>query len=935
MATQNYYTVKAGDTLSEIAQMFGIGNGDWMKGAKQLGDLNDIEDIDYIVVGQKIKLYGTKVTTSTISKYVTFKAFGLQSSSQRGMYAAWAYTPPSGRRVASFEVQWEYYLKGISNPFVGTNTQVVLVDEDGKDITTGGILDGIMGTKSKPKYQSIYTAPEDATKVRVKVKPELFKAMNKNGSGYTVEPMGVKTSDTYSFADNPPVAPSAPKVELKDLTLTASLSNLDPSWESQKVKIRFQIVKNNAENKGTSEVSIKTGYATASWPLATGSQYKVRCRAVKEDSNGDELLSDWSPYSENVSTKPSGKPKITKCQASKGATGTEDICVYLEWEAVNTADTYTVQYSTDKQDFEYNAAQEASGIENTKYKTPALTDGGKYYFRVRGSNENGDTEWSEVKEVTVGDIPAAPTTWSSTTSVVAGKPVTLYWIHNARDNSDETYAKLEVYIDDVLQILPTIENTDIGSETDGISSYVIQTDGNDEGSVIRWRVQTAGVTKKLGDWSEERLINVYAEPGLNLTITDSTAAVVDDTAPLHAFPMYVKGFPTPESQVPIGYHVSVVSNDLYETLDSTGNVKMVSEGEEIYSKFVDTSDPLMLEISAGDIDLVDGCEYTLTAIVTMDSGLEAQAVTKFSVSWTADNRYPSANIEIDRELVVAHIRPYCDTRKLAFHIVTRAEVGGVVTYTVTSSTIIPPDDETVSCLLEYTTTGETVYSVANANGSTTYFCQVETTNEANDVYLNVYRREFDGSYTELATELDPSINTHIVDPHPALDYARYRIVAVQKGTGGVSYGDTPAVEVGEKAIIIQWDEDWMPFDLVEGEELANPPWSGSMLKLPYNIDISDSYGTDNALVKYIGRKYPVSYYGTQLDSSATWNVEIPKSDKETLHALRRLAIWTGDCYVREPSGSGYWANVSVSFSQKHKEVTIPVTLNIKRVEGGA
>ena len=42
----------------------------------------------------------------------------------------------------------------------------------------------------------------------------------------------------------------------------------------------------------------------------------------------------------------------------------------------------------------------------------------------------------------------------------------------------------------------------------------------------------------------------------------------------------------------------------------------------------------------------------------------------------------------------------------------------------------------------------------------------------------------------------------------------------------------------------------------------------------------------------------------------------------------------GDCYVREPSGSGYWANVTVSFSQKHCELTIPVTLNLTRVEGG-
>ena len=64
-------------------------------------------------------------------------------------------------------------------------------------------------------------------------------------------------------------------------------------------------------------------------------------------------------------------------------------------------------------------------------------------------------------------------------------------------------------------------------------------------------------------------------------------------------------------------------------------------------------------------------------------------------------------------------------------------------------------------------------------------------------------------------------------------------------------------------------------------------------------------------------------------------MDIPKNDEDALYALRRLAIWPGDVYVREPSGSGYWANISVAFSQTHLEMIIPVTLDITRVEGGA
>ena len=41
----------------------------------------------------------------------------------------------------------------------------------------------------------------------------------------------------------------------------------------------------------------------------------------------------------------------------------------------------------------------------------------------------------------------------------------------------------------------------------------------------------------------------------------------------------------------------------------------------------------------------------------------------------------------------------------------------------------------------------------------------------------------------------------------------------------------------------------------------------------------------------------------------------------------------GDCYVREPSGTGYWANVQVNWSQTHNEPAIPVSINVTRVEG--
>ena len=215
------------------------------------------------------------------------------------------------------------------------------------------------------------------------------------------------------------------------------------------------------------------------------------------------------------------------------------------------------------------------------------------------------------------------------------------------------------------------------------------------------------------------------------------------------------------------------------------------------------------------------------------------------------------------------------------------------------------------------------------------YCLNSEGKAADDILLSVYRREFDGRFTEIATGIDQLTNEVVVDPHPALDYARYRIVATTKSTGAVSYSDPPGYPVSGKAVIIQWNEEWSNFDATADSALETPPWSGSLLKLPYNVDVSDNNSPDVAFAEYIGRENPVSYYGTQLGSTATWNTAIDKKDKETLYALRRLQIWMGDAYVREPSGSGYWANIKVSFSQKHTELTVPVTLDITRVEGGA
>jgi hypothetical protein len=212
--------------------------------------------------------------------------------------------------------------------------------------------------------------------------------------------------------------------------------------------------------------------------------------------------------------------------------------------------------------------------------------------------------------------------------------------------------------------------------------------------------------------------------------------------------------------------------------------------------------------------------------------------------------------------------------------------------------------------------GDVVYYGTEGKDANSFYCVVVSDEPElfQDVTLSVYRREYDGRFTEIETGIANIDNAFVTDPHPSLDYGRYRIVAVDDKTGAISFSDIPEYAIGEKTIIIQWEEN--------------------MIRLPYNIDISDTNSPDVSLVNYIGRSHPVSYYGTHLDSSATWKADIIKSDVDTLYALRRLANYMGDVYVREPSGSGYWANITIKFDQTHNDPVIPVTMDIKRVEGG-
>lgn len=885
----NIVRVEAGDTLWSIAEDFlGAGNR-----YKWLATTNGIADPNKLTIGQEIDLSGSGTTTTqtkTEPNCPTITNFGLLSTSTDTLYATWMW--PKESQTKCYKVLWKYVtVDGVT--LVGDSSEIS-VDEE-------------VPTLSR---QDTYQIPSGATSVYFKVKPISKTKSATSTKTYFTADWSVEKSYRVETPLDPPGQPSLSRSGLK---LTAELNNLDAKITG----VQFRLVKNkNTVVNTTKTISVnpETKYVSYVWnPVDEGSNYMVCCRAVK-----GSLYSEWSNYSNVVDTIPF-PPSIIDCRATDRTT------VYITWTASETAAKYEIEY-TDKKEY-FDASGEITPIttEGTGYYITGMTSGGEYFFRVRAVNDAGNSDWTDVVSLVMGTSPSAPTTWSSTTTAIVGEVVNLYWVHNSQDGSSETYAEIEIYDGENLIVSETIENTAEGEDKDLTKYYALNTELFSDVTSIQWRVRTAGITRDPGAWSVERVVDIYDEPTLKLRITDSDG---NELTEIKSFPFYISAVPGPDSQNPIGYHVSVTADGSYESVDAVGNIVTINAGDEVYSEYFDTNYDLSIRMSAEDIDLEKNITYSITVTVTMNSGLNAESSVSLPVTWTEVIYSPNASVEVDTDTYTAYITPYCENRRTAY----RQVVFESDTYVLTDTDLGYVYGEPVPGA--YTTTGERVYSGVDINDNEVYFCVVEATTRVENVLLSVYRREFDGSFTEIATGLDGGRNTTVTDPHPALDYARYRIVATSIDTGAVGYYDMPGHDVGGKAIIIQWDEAWTSFEVSEDAELAQPAWSGSMLKLPYNINVSDSHSPDVSLVNYVGRSRPVSYYGTHLGESSSWSVDIDKSDKETLYALRRLAIWMGDVYVREPSGSGYWAHIVVGFSQKHRELTIPVTLTITRVEGG-
>ena len=471
----------------------------------------------------------------------------LDADETRQMFCVWQYDRD---HTDHYVVKWEY------------------------DTGQGGWRVGSEGDTSYK--QAEYSAPQEAKKVKISIKPI---AQNKsNGNPYWSD--GEWETAEYDYSNNPPGLIGPPNFDINSTNkLTAEYTSITPLENLNADSIELAIYQDDTTKYRTVTAPIviveaDTGYFKYECQVDPGFRYKIRARAVRNT----DITGGWSDYTENIYSTPVAPSEISILRTQKFVEqGTTVYTAFVEWPEVPSAKVYTVQYSTDET-FQINVneytTQEGEG------PRAIITDmelGHEYYFRVYSVNDQGrSVDYTPVKKLSIGSKPAAPTTYSNTTKGIVGEDIKIYWVHNSTDGSLETRANIQFTIYDLAhpELQPlikylTIENDRPEEEKDKTSVYIINTNDPEwssviDGCLIKWKVRTAGVSDEWSDWSIEREINIYTKPTVTIGLIDDENISIED---VHGFPFYISILARPTTQVPISYYIEILANNSYETVD--------------------------------------------------------------------------------------------------------------------------------------------------------------------------------------------------------------------------------------------------------------------------------------------------------------------------------------------------------------------------------
>lgn len=875
---------------------------------------------------------------ATSVKYVDVEQFNIMAyGSSWTVQATWGVDYASSSRAIRGDLGrgWQH----CDVIWYGSTT---VIDEDGRPTTNSIVLQeetftDMDGSYSNPYllFTSTIQPPDGFTEVYVLIRIR----SERNATQTWDDDHHLLKMDTYfsdlifykDWAEVHPPTPSAPSVSLDNngTKVTVSYSNVPSTVYGAKIKVYRKDSANGTAVKMSTEYTVKRasdgsitwtdtlskGYMYAFSALYLGNYGTSSKPKYVEGEEGD--VSDW------ITTAP-----VNNCIAAQSfqVTAVQQNEVNVTWKVYSEQDKLDgvkIQYAKTKAELEAESGASFNEVEyaivvtsNNKgnVRISGLETGTTWYFRIRGYIEYNGTKyyanWYSIKtngkyeavSITLGTIPDAPTTWTLQQTFAYEDNNTsgfeVYAIHNSEDGSAcqsfKVYA--DVYDEHGTYLRHLINGRVVSNGKDQYGNYLTDnlsykirpyyeyaTRDYFDQKEIHWWIQTKGAMPSYSPSSLVRVVKLYKQPQASVSVASQDSD--------GGFPIKATMSLTSAHQTALVYYLEITSRSSYTYYDAVGEERTVLPGDIMFSATYTASSSegtrLVKTLNATDINLTKNKSYEATVTIYTSGGLTATSSSSFTfLTPTTPSMYPAIKeFEID------------DDRSMY-----------------------------LKCIC-----------YQNSKHSGTVWSSVS-------YKMSLYRCNSDGTYTLIQDNIPSSSSgTWVHDPHPRLDHQVYRIVSTYTPTGQKAYSepDFAADLIKNEGVIIHWDEKWGTgiMTRVNGPQVSR--YIGKRVRLPFNVDVTEKRSVDKTLINYAGRESPVSYYGTAIDKSYSIKTEIPKhnvnefNSDEAMLLLRRLSIKKEDVYVRTCTGIGCWATVDIEYNIDHCALTIPITITVTPVEGGA
>lgn len=638
-----------------------------------------------------------------------------------------------------------------------------------------------------------------------------------------------------------------------------------------------------------------------------------------------------------------------------------------------------------------------SGATEFEYTLTGLETGRTWHIRVRKAAESGFTEWATLSDthpegVTPSETPnvvsvllppsqeeldklSAPTASTPAMAYQVGDSVIMSWVHNSDGSTAQTAYQVEVT---VAPPESAVSVTTIDGTTDNAITY--DTSQLGDGTSVSWRVRTQGAYEGFwSPWSQTRTFSVFAQPSTTVSVADGHGSAVNPDGTVSALPLSLTvGATTATGNPLVEVRLSIVSVSAHGTMSDDGEEMQVAAGEEVWYKYVQASEfsegTAVVTVAAGDAVLDTGYSYTVRAIAYTQMGLSAHAPeSTFSIDWGSDMAAPSGSAQYDPDDYACRIFPACwiadpDGQDEPFEVLEPPEGDISTEGEEDEGEFIPeddpdsgsqegqdaepeesepepapePDEEDVPPAI--TPDEQSLLDMVDAeDASVDESSEPDFSNAIDEqpdpegrilrpnTLLDVYRINFDGSLTAIATGLPNDGYASCTDPHPRFGICTYRVVAHDTSMD-VQTSSELSVDVPVSRVVITWDETWRDTENATEDDFTD--YAGRIVELPWDVQLQERHSIEKKVNRYQGRRLGVSYYGSSVTGNASFNANIRRDiDDDTLAALRALAVFPGDCYVRDRTGLGFWATAEIDFNHTFESQKVGISIEFERVEG--